>query len=121
VIEDEWLPEFEAEGLHAAAVYCGESPAFGTHIGRHTGMSFPMPWDIEFQVFDPYRIPGAVFPLRVVLDREGNVVYKATTEEPDPEDIDDEIECPDGAASCPCDGRGNLCLTYDAIAAAVAE
>jgi hypothetical protein len=120
VIESDWLQnEFVGQNLSAAAIYCGESPGFGEVIGRHNDIqALAMPWDIEFEVFDKYRIPGVVFPLRVLLDADGNVLFKGTGEEVDA-DPADPLECPNGADSCPCQGRGNLCLTHDAVLSAL--
>jgi len=84
VIEDEWIPAYQDQGFSAAAVYAGESPAFGQLLVRHYDIDdLAMPWDLEWEVFDKYRIPGTVFPLRVLVGRDGTVLFKATGEELD--------------------------------------
>ena len=81
MIENEWIPVYEVDGFSAASIYAGESPSFGETIVRHNGIQkLAMPWDIEFEVVAKYRIPGVVFPLRVVIGRDGTVVFKETGE-----------------------------------------
>ena len=107
MIENDWLPAYGDQGFSAAALYAGESPAFGQILGRYYDVDgLSIAWDLEWEVFDKYRIPGTVFPLRVLVDRDGTVIAKFTGEEPD--EVDE-----------PCEGRGALCETRDAIEGAL--
>jgi hypothetical protein len=81
VIENEWFPLYAPDGFSATAVYAGESPSFGETVARHNDIGdVQMAWDIEFEVVGTYRIRGVVFPLRVVVGRDGTVVFKETGE-----------------------------------------
>ena len=110
MIESEWVPAYGPDGFSAAIVFNGEQPAFGQLIARYNEQVSPTVWDIEQEVLRRFRIEGVVFPLRVLLDADGNVILKATGEETDPSLGLDCLE-----EECPCDGRGHLCLTRDAI------
>jgi hypothetical protein len=75
VIDRELLPEHGPSGLRALAIYSGEQTAFGQVVARDAALQLPMLFDLDWSVFEPYRIPGGVFPLSVVIGRDGTVVH----------------------------------------------
>lgn len=75
MIDQDLLPRLGPAGLTAVAIYSGEQTAFGQVVARDAALGLPMLFDLDWQVFERYRIPGGVFPLSVVIDREGNVVH----------------------------------------------
>jgi len=74
-IEQTLLPAYGDQGLRALAIYAGEQTTFGQVVARDASLSLPMLFDLDWQVFDRYRIQGAVFPLSVVVGRDGTVVH----------------------------------------------
>lgn len=50
----------------------GQNAAY--HV-QQFGLSFPVLLDFESELFRRYRIPGQVFPLNAVIDRDGRVAY----------------------------------------------
>ena len=75
MIDQELLPAYGPSGLRALAIYSGEQTAFGQVVARDSALGFPMLFDLDWQVFDRYRIPGGVFPLSIVVGRDGRVVH----------------------------------------------
>ena len=74
-IERTLLTAYGDRGLRALAIYVGEQTALGQVVVRDASLGFPMLFDLDWQVFDRYRIQGAVFPLSVVVGRDGTVVH----------------------------------------------
>lgn len=75
MIDQELLPEHGPSGLRALSIYSGEQTAFGQVVARDSSLTLPMLFDLDWQVFDRYRIPGSVFPLSIVIGRDGTVVH----------------------------------------------
>jgi hypothetical protein len=81
VIDRQLLPAHGPAGLRALSIYSGEQTAFGQVVARDAALGFPMLFDLDWQVFDRYRIPGGVFPLSVVVGRDGTVVHMDADED----------------------------------------
>lgn len=75
MIDQELLPTHGPAGLRALSIYSGEQTTFGQVVARDSVLGFPMLFDLDWQVFDGYRIPGGVFPLSIVVGRDGTVVH----------------------------------------------
>lgn len=74
-IDDALLPAYGDLGLRALSVYAGEQTAFGQALARDAEIGFPMIFDIDWPVFERYRLPDHVMPLSVVIGRDGRVVH----------------------------------------------
>ena len=74
-IDDTLLPADFDRGLRALAIYAGEQTAFGQVVARDAGLELPILFDLDWSVFERYRIPEHVMPLSVVIGRDGRVVH----------------------------------------------
>ncbi len=75
MIDQDLLPTYGPAGLRALSIYSGEQTTFGQVVARDAALGFPMLFDLDWQVFERYRIPGGVFPLSIVVGRDGTVVH----------------------------------------------
>jgi len=68
-------PSFAKDPVQLLVIHCdaeGQTPA------RHTqwyGLTFPIALDFDSELFRRYRLPGHVFPLNVVIDKEGKIAH----------------------------------------------
>ncbi len=74
-IDDELLPTYGPQGLDAVAVNVSRETGYAARVAREKELSFPVVLDIESEVFRLYRVPGSVFPLNVVIGRDGTIVH----------------------------------------------
>lgn len=74
-IETQLLPTYGAQGLDAVAVNTSRNTTFAAQVALDKGITFPIALDVESEVFRYYRVPGRVFPLNVVIDREGRIAH----------------------------------------------
>ena len=75
MIDDELLPRYRDQGFAAFSIYVGEQTAFGEVVDQDADLEHPLLFDLESTVFDRYRLYGGVFPLSVVVGRDGTVVH----------------------------------------------
>jgi peroxiredoxin len=80
VIESELVPSYAASEFLAVGVNTTHRTAFAGEVARDSGASFPMTLDLDSEAFRTLRMPEKVFPLNIVLDREG-VVRHVDTEQ----------------------------------------
>jgi hypothetical protein len=74
-IETDILPRFAPADVQVVVAHCyteGESAA--AHV-QWFGLTFPIALDFDSELFRRFRLPGQVFPLNFVLDRDGRVAY----------------------------------------------
>ena len=88
MIEDALLPAYGDQGLRALSLYAGEQTAFGQALVRDEALELPLLFDLDWPVFDRYRLPDHVMPLSVVIGRDGRVVHV---------DGDDDLEAAEAA------------------------
>ena len=74
-IDSDVLPGFSPDDVQFVAIHCypeGGNAAFHT---QWFGLSFPLALDFDSELFRRFRLPGHVYPLHVVVDRQGRVAY----------------------------------------------
>ena len=49
--------------------------AYAAALWLDEALTLPLAYDMDSEVFRHYRVPGAAFPLNVVIDRAGNIVH----------------------------------------------
>ena len=69
------LPTYGPDGLSVIAVNVSRNTAYAAALALDEGLTLPMAFDMDSEVFRHYRIPGFAFPLNVVIDRSGDVIH----------------------------------------------
>ena len=59
----------------AVGVNTSHRTAFAGNVVRDGGLTLPMTLDIDSAAFRSYRMPEKVFPLNVVVDRDGSITH----------------------------------------------
>lgn len=74
MLENDIRAQFAGQPFEIVAINSHhEASGAGVDVQRH-GLRFPMAFDFDSELFRRYRLPDHVFPLNVVIDREGKVV-----------------------------------------------
>lgn len=74
-IEADVLPGLTPQGLQFYPVYCAVESDRGGNLLADFGVQSDVIADPESELFRQYRVAGAVFPLNVVIGRDGTVVH----------------------------------------------
>jgi hypothetical protein len=79
LLEADILPSYSADDLQVVAIHCypDAMPAVA-HVQRF-GLSFPMAFDFDSELFRRFRIPDHVYPLNIVIDQQGKFAHVGTT------------------------------------------
>lgn len=65
----------EADGLVILPVLVGLDPGKGVSLAESMDVTLPIAFDLEGELFRYTRVPARVFPLNVVIDRNGVLVH----------------------------------------------
>ena len=74
LLESELLARYP-DGLFAAGVYVDTTGTSADQLMRDNGFEIPMLYDIEGQALRLLREARRLYPLDVVIDREGKIAY----------------------------------------------
>ncbi|MBL4683799.1 MAG: hypothetical protein JKY37_04360 [Nannocystaceae bacterium] len=74
-MESDVVPEYAAQGLRFFPVYSAVESDRGANLLEDFGVTSDVIADPESELFRQYRVAGAVFPLNVVIGRDGTVVH----------------------------------------------
>lgn len=74
-IETDVLPNYGGQGLRFFPVYSAMESDRGGNLLEDFGVTSDVLADPEGELFRRYRVAGAVFPLNVVIGRDGTVVH----------------------------------------------
>ncbi|MCA9648761.1 MAG: hypothetical protein H6712_13600 [Myxococcales bacterium] len=66
---------YEADGLVILPVLVGRDPSNGVTLAESMDVTLPIAFDLEGELFRHTRLPARVFPLNVVIDRNGALVH----------------------------------------------
>lgn len=66
---------YEADGLVILPVLVGLEPSDGMVLVESFGVTLPVVFDLEGELFRYYRLAARVFPLNAVIDRNGDLVH----------------------------------------------
>ncbi len=79
-VEHELMASYPASDFLAVGVNTTHRTAFAGQVVAEGGLTLPMTLDLDSAAFRHYRMPQKVFPLNVVVDRDGVVVHVDTEE-----------------------------------------
>ena len=74
-IETEVLPEYTPQGLRFYAVYSAVESDRGANLASDYGVQSDILADPESELFRSYRVAGKVFPLNVIIGRDGVIAH----------------------------------------------
>ena len=79
MLENDILPGFSPDDVAIVAIHCHpDGRATASHV-QWFGLTFPVALDIDSEMFRRFRLPEHVFPLNLVIDRNGDVAYLGTS------------------------------------------
>ena len=73
-IEEDLVGRYDEDEFIAVGVNTAHRTAYAASLAADTGLSLPMALDLDSEAFRHYRIPSRVFPLHVVIDKDGTIV-----------------------------------------------
>lgn len=79
-IQNELIPGYAASEFVAVGVNTTHRTGFAGSVVEEGGLTLPMTLDIDSTAFRHYRMPRKVFPLNVVVGRDGKIEHVDTEE-----------------------------------------
>ncbi|MBX7078356.1 MAG: redoxin domain-containing protein [Nannocystaceae bacterium] len=79
-VEHELMASYPGSDFLAVGVNTTHRTAFAGQVVAEGGLTLPMTLDLDSAAFRHYRMPQKVFPLNVVVDRDGVIVHVDTEE-----------------------------------------
>ena len=79
-VEHELMPGYSAADFVAVGVNTTHRTAFAGTVVDEAELSLPMALDLDSAAFRHYRMPEKVFPLNVVVGRDGKILHVDTEE-----------------------------------------
>ena len=74
-IESDLLPAYSEDDFIAVGVNTTHRTSYADELAAMTGISMPVVLDVDSETFRYYRIPQKVFPLHIVLGRDGKIAH----------------------------------------------
>ena len=75
MLQNNILPQHTNDDLLIVVIHCdAQARTPSAHI-QQFGLTYPIALDFDSELFRRFRLPGQVFPLNVVIDREGRVAH----------------------------------------------
>lgn len=74
IIETQLRPQY-GDDVVMLGLNTAHRTAYAAGLAEQSGLTFDVGLDMDSEVFRQLRIPGAVFPLHVVIDREGRLAW----------------------------------------------
>jgi peroxiredoxin len=75
LIEQQLRPAYAEDDVVMIGINTAHRTAYAADLAHEAGLSLAVGLDLDSEVFRRLRIPGAVFPLHVVIDREGRLSW----------------------------------------------
>ena len=75
LLENKIKPTLDPAKVQIVVVHCLNNPLMGAYHVQLFGLSYPMAFDLDDELFRRLRLPDHVYPLNVVIDREGKIVH----------------------------------------------
>ncbi len=75
LIESELRPLWTTDDVVMLGLNTAHRTAYAAGLAADSDLSFDVGLDLDSEVFRRLRIPGAVFPLHVVIDRDGRLAW----------------------------------------------
>ncbi|MCA9664140.1 MAG: redoxin domain-containing protein [Myxococcales bacterium] len=72
------LPKIAGKAAEVVAVHCDSEGGTSAFHVQSFGLTYPMLLDFDSELFRRFRLPDHVFPLDVVIDKQGKVAYVGT-------------------------------------------
>ena len=74
LIEAIHLPTFDPAQVQVVVAHCYPDGLAAAHHVQWFGLSFPVIFDFDGELFRRFRMPNQVYPLNMVIDASGNLV-----------------------------------------------
>lgn len=82
-MQDVLVPKYSDQGFQFVAVHVGFDPAIAMQELDDAGVTVPIVFDLESEVFRRLRAADWAFPVHIVLDREGKIAFIQTEDDLD--------------------------------------
>jgi peroxiredoxin len=69
------VPSFAQDDFVAVGVNTSHRTAYAEKVATDAGLSIPVVLDIDSEAFRHYRVPNHVFPLHIVIGRDGKIAH----------------------------------------------
>ena len=76
LLENDIKPGLDPAKVQIVVLHCDRDPAPGAYHVQVFGLSFPMAFDLDDELFRRLRLPDHVYPLNVVIDTDGKIAHK---------------------------------------------
>lgn len=74
-VQQSLVPSFAADDFVAVGINTTHRTAYADKVAADAGLTIPVVLDMDSEAFRHYRVPNHVFPLHVVIDRDGKIVH----------------------------------------------
>lgn len=75
LIEEQLRPDYDPADVVMVGINTGHRTAYAADLAAEADLGMPFALDLDSEVFRRLRIPGKVFPLHVLVDREGQIAW----------------------------------------------
>jgi hypothetical protein len=82
-MQDALMPKYADQDFQFIAVHVGFDPAIAMQELDEAGVTVPVAFDLESEMFRRLRAPDWAFPVHIVLDRDGKIVFIQTEDDLD--------------------------------------
>ena len=74
-VQSSLVPSFDGEDFVAVGVNTTHRTAYADKVATDAGLTIPVVLDMDSEAFRHYRVPNHVFPLHIVIGRDGKIVH----------------------------------------------
>jgi peroxiredoxin len=74
-VQQALVPAYAAEDFVAVGVNTSHRTAYADKVATDAGLTIPVALDVDSEAFRHYRIPDHVFPLHIVIGRDGRITH----------------------------------------------
>jgi hypothetical protein len=82
-MQDALIPKYSDQDFQFVAVHVGFDPAVAMQELEEAGVTVPVVFDLESEVFRRLRAPDWAFPVHIVIDRDGKIAFIQTEDDLD--------------------------------------
>jgi peroxiredoxin len=74
-VQSSLVPSFAGEDFVAVGVNTTHRTAYADKVATDAGLTIPVVLDMDSEAFRHYRVPNHVFPLHIVIGRDGRIAH----------------------------------------------
>jgi hypothetical protein len=82
-MQDLLIPKYSDQDFRFIAVHVGFDPAIAMQELDEAGVTVPVAFDLESEMYRRLRAPQWAFPVHIVLDRDGTIAFIQTEDDLD--------------------------------------